>query len=55
MLLELIGIYAAYKVADRYNNLKERELEEEEELKDLEIQVRKLELKKRLRELNNML
>lgn len=54
MLLELIGIYAAYKVADRYNKLKERELDEEEELKDLEIQVRKLELKKRLQELNRM-
>ena len=54
MILELIGIYAAYKAADRYNNLKEKEIEEDSELKDLERQVRKLELKKRLRELNNM-
>ena len=55
MLLELIGIYAAYKVADRYNKIKERELDKEDELKDLEIQGRKLELKKRLKELNRIL
>lgn len=53
MILELIGIYAAYKIADRYNDLKEKEIKEEEELKDLEKQVRKLELQKRLQELNN--
>lgn len=52
MILEAIAIYAAYKVADRYNDLKEQELDEDKELKDLEKQVRKLELQKKLRDLN---
>lgn len=54
MILELIGIYAAYKAADRYNDLKEREITEDEEIKELEREVRKLELQKRIEELNNM-
>lgn len=29
MMLELIGIYAAYKVADKYNKRKENEAENE--------------------------
>ena len=46
MLLELIGIYAAYKVADRYNKIKERELDEKDELKDLENRSESLNSKK---------
>lgn len=57
MLLELIGIYAAYKAADRYNDLKEQELKENEpdnidkEIKILEREVKRLKLRKELEEL----
>lgn len=57
MLLELICIYAAYKAADRYNNLKEQELKENEpdnidkEIKILEREVKRLKLRKELEEL----
>lgn len=51
MLLEAIAIYAAYKVANRYNNLKEEELLSNDEIKNLERQVKILELRKRIDEL----
>lgn len=54
MLLELIGIYAAYKIADRYNDLKEKEIVEKTEFSNLEKQVKILELKKRIKELENI-
>lgn len=58
MFLELLGIYAAYKAADRYNNLKEEELKQskksnlENEVKELELKIKKLEYQKRLEELD---